>query len=155
MNIVWAWPGEPLNAALKRWAADHIWPGASANFGDAAVMGVFDDTGPIAAMVWHDYDPATGVIEFSGAATTRRWLTRRSLGTMFAYPFEGLGCQMVVCRTSAGEEQGHLHRMLTAYGFDHVHIPRLGGRDRDLLVFTLTDDAWKANRFNQTISSAA
>jgi hypothetical protein len=148
MHIVWSGHGEALNSALKRWASDRIWPGASKDFGDAVVMGVFDDQGPVGVVVLHDYNPEAGVIEFSGASTSRRWLTRPVLAAMFGYIFDGIGCQMTVCRTSADPaKQGHLHRILTAYGFDNVRVPRLGGRDEDLLVFTLTDDRWRSNKF--------
>src|SRR5690606_2224075 len=79
-----------------------------------------------------------GAIEVSGAADTPRWLTKKVLWEMFAYPFEHLGCQIVVMRVST--ENTRLHRILTAYGFECYRIPRLRGRHEDELIFTLTDD---------------
>jgi len=39
-------------------------------------------------------------------------------------------------------------RILEAVGFDLHYIKRLGGRDRDGVVCTLTDDQWQASKYN-------
>ena len=91
--------------------------------------------------------PDAGVVEISGAGTSRRWLTRKTLRTMFAVPFEEWGCQAVVMRVSDHDDA--LHRMLRSYGFEKYRIPRLRGRDEAENVFLLTDAAWAANKFNR------
>lgn len=149
MHIVWAAHGEPLNAALKRWVADRIWPGKQFDFGDASAMGVFDNEKPLGALLWHNYEPDAGVMEFSAAADSRRWLTRPVLKAMFGYAFNGVGCQMVYCRTSAADRQTHLRRIFKAYGFDEIRVPRLYGRDEDGLLFTLTEERWRTNGFHK------
>lgn len=134
---------------MALWAADQIWPGKGHKFGECVCMGVLEGNRPIACMVYHDFNPEAGLIEISGAATDRRWLQRHVLKEMFAYPFEKAGVQMVVMRVSAKREQRHLHRMLKSYGFKGHIIQRLYGRDEDGIVFTLTDDDWRSNKFNR------
>ena len=148
---IWAGPQQPeLNETFKNWAAEAIWPGTGLKFKDTAVtLGILEGDALIAVVVYHDWDPLAGVIEFSGASVSRRWLTRPVIKQIFGFPFEGLGCQMVVTRNSAGRRQAHLHRILTAYGFRKILIPRLFGRDEDAFVFTLTDEEWRANKFNR------
>ncbi len=132
---------------LSKWVADLIWPGKSRDFGNCQAMAVLEDDILIAGMVYHNYEPDSGVIEISGAGTSKRWLTRETLRKMFAYPFEECDCQTVVMRVSDHDEP--LHRMLTAYGFERYRIPRLRGRDEAENVFVLTDDNWASNKFNR------
>ena len=110
-------------------------------------MGVFESGSLVAVMLYHNYSREAGVIEISGAAETARWLTKPVLHEMFAYPFDQLGCQNVVMRVS--DKNTRLPRILTAYGFDSVHVPRIRGRDEGERVFWLTDEAWKANGFHR------
>lgn len=132
---------------LSKWVADLIWPGKSRDFGNCQAMAVLEDDVLIAGMVFHNYEPDSGVIEISGAGTSKRWLTRETLRKMFAYPFEECDCQTVVMRVDP--EDAPLRRMLTAYGFELYVIPRLRGRHKDENVFLLTDDAWASNKFNR------
>ena len=137
--------------AVAAWVARHI-PGCERGFETCRAMGVLDGEKLVAGMVYHNWEPEHGVIEISGAATTPRWLTRRVLWQMFAYPFAGIGCQMLVMRVSQRNEQWNgrgLPRLLTAYGFDKHTIPRLYGRQESGHLFTLTDDAWRVNGFHK------
>ncbi len=139
-----------LNTMLWQWAAKQIWPDQEGSeFGPCCTMGVVDGGKLVAAVVYHNYDPASEVVELSAAATTPRWLARHVLREMFETVFVGLSCQMAVMRVSPKAK--HLQRMLKSYGFSCYTIPRLRGRNEDELIFTLTDDAWKTNRFNMTI----
>jgi RimJ/RimL family protein N-acetyltransferase len=104
----------------------------------------------IGACVFHNWYPEHGVIEISAGATDKRWLSRKSLHAMMAYPFDQLGAQLVVCRVSERNEQDNqrgLKRLLYAFGFQSCIIPRLRGREESEIVFTLTDDAWRAGKF--------
>jgi hypothetical protein len=115
-------------------------------------MGVFDEKTLIAVILYNNYQPEAGVIEFHGAATDKRWLNRKTLWEMFSYPFVTLGCQLVVTRNSERNEMWNgrgLHRLLKAYGFEDYRIPRLRGRDEDEIIFTLTDDDWRLNGFHK------
>lgn len=153
IQTLWAGGDEEVNVALKRWAAAQIWPGEGREFGaDGAALGVFDDETLIAVVVFHDWEPKAGLIEISAAAISRRWLAKPVLWQMFSYAFNVVGCQLAVLRVSADARQAHIHRMLTAYGFDHVRIKRMYGRFEDGLVFTLTDDDWRRNGFHKEMT---
>lgn len=151
MKTLWGDSSNPeLNEALASWCAQRL--GLKRGFRDCSTMGVFDGADLVAVMVYHNFDREAGVIEISGAGITPRWLTRPVLREMFGYPFEELNCQTVVMRVS--EKNTRLVRILTAYGFGHVLIPRLRGRREAELVFFLHDDIWRANGFH-TMKEAA
>ena len=118
--------------------------GLPRGFGNCKAIGVIDDDRLVAGMVYSNWNPEAGVIEMSGASINPRWLTRPVLQAVFAYPFE-IGCQMVVMRVSENDKR--LHRQLTSYGFKPHEIPRLRGRRESEIIFTLTDDDWKAGKF--------
>lgn len=151
ITVEWAGRLDPeTRNMMARWAAEKIWPGEGKTFENCVCMGVMEHGKAIACMVYHNFDPDAQVIEVSGAASDRRWLKRHVLNEMFDYPFKKAGVQMLVMRVSAKKEQRHLHRMLKSYGFKAHQIPRLYGRDEDGIVFTLTDDDWRKNKFNRT-----
>lgn len=147
MNVIWSSGREPeLNEALGNWCAAHI--GLSRPFEQPfTTMGVFDGETLLAVIVFNNLHTDAGVIEIHGAAETPRWLPRHVLYQMFSYPFDQLGCQSVIMRVS--ERNTRLLRILTAYGFENVTIPRLRGRDEGERIFWLTDDAWRSNRFHK------
>ena len=151
MNVVWAGSDKAeLNQALGNWCAAHI--GLPRPFRPPfTTMGVFDGETLLAVILYNNFQPEAGVIEIHGAAETARWLPRPVLYQMFSYPFDQIGCQSVVMRVS--ERNTRLLRILTAYGFDHVVIPRLRGRDEGERIFWLTDDAWRSNRFHKENSN--
>jgi len=120
-------------------------------FGAAAkTIGVVDeDGGLIAGLVYHNYDPDAGIIEISGAAIDKRWLSRGTIARMYQYPFVVCGCQMVYQRTPADNE--YLLGMLASYDYCFVKVPRMFGRERDGIICTLTVEDWQNNRFNRRL----
>ncbi|MFD9897468.1 N-acetyltransferase [Mesorhizobium sp. NPDC059025] len=137
--------------AVAAWVAEHI-PGCARGFENCRALGVLDGEQLAAGVVFHNWEPEHGVIELSGASTTQRWLTKPVLWQMFAYPFLGIGCQLVVMRVSERNEQWNgrgLPRLLKAYGFEVTPIARLYGRHENGRLFSLTDDAWRANGFHK------
>jgi RimJ/RimL family protein N-acetyltransferase len=145
--VVWAGSQAPdLNRSLAEWCAAQI--GLPRGFEPPYVtMGVFSEQELIGVVVFNNWQPEAGVIEMHSAATSPRWLTRKVLKSMFGYVFDQLGCQNVVTRVS--DRNTRLLRIFTAYGFDHVLIPRLRGRDEGERIFWLTDEAWRANGFHK------
>lgn len=148
MTPVLAIHGSEMNEALWRWASVKLFNSLD-GFGPCSTLGIFDGGAIAGVMVYHNYDRKAAVIEISGVAETAEWLKRHVLREMFAFPFKSLDCQMVVMRVSINDKR--LARMLTAYGFNHYKIARLRGRHEDELIFTLTDDDWRNNRFNQKV----
>lgn len=147
MHILWGGSRNPeINDALAAWCAHEI--GMTGPFERPyTTMGVFEGETLVAVVVYNNFHPEAGTIEFHGAGITPRWLSRHVLKAMFSYPFEQIGCQMVVTRNSANNKR--LHRQLKAYGFKHVTIPRLRGRDEAESIFWLTEEAWRANGFHK------
>lgn len=146
------WGAEQL---VGPWVAARI-EGCERGFGEPGykfkALAVSDGKDLVAGMVYHNWHPEAGVIEISGAASTARWLTRPVLWAMFSYPFDGIGAQMVVMNVSPENEMFNgrgLKRLLKAYGFKEHLIPRLKGREKDGILFTLTDDDWRANGFHK------
>lgn len=135
------------DAAVEKFVAERV-PGCPDGFGASRSIGIIDNDGLlVAGWCFHGWNPHAGTIEFSGAAITSRWMTKRILHDLFAYAFNKVGCQMIVTRNSATNTQ--LHRQLKAYGFTRIDFPRLFGRDEDGVVWSLTDSAWKQSKYYQ------
>jgi RimJ/RimL family protein N-acetyltransferase len=151
MHVVWAGSKDTaLRQKLIEWTSRQIWPDSKGKLlPDGVCLGVFDEDTIAGCVVYHDYEPDSGVIELSSAAVNKLWLTRPVLKAMFDYPFKDIGVQMVVTRVSARDGQAHLHRIFHAYGFKSLRIPRLFGRHEDGILFSLTDDDWRASKFNK------
>jgi len=64
---------------------------------------------------------------------------------MFWLPFERLGCQLVVLRVS--ERNKNMCGIARTFGFSEVYIPRLRGRDEGEVIFSYTDDQWRASKY--------
>ena len=116
-------------------------------FGKCRAIGVVDETGLLGGLVYRNWCPEVGTIEVSGAAVPgTNWLSRRTIQIMYDYPFYTVGCQMVIKTTMADNEI--VLRIMAAVGFSLHHIKRLGGRDRDGVVGTLTVEDWEASKYN-------
>jgi hypothetical protein len=138
------------DAAVSDFVAQLIPRCRERGFGPAArAIGVMDDEGRlIAGLVYHNYDPASEIIEMSGAALPgKHWLTRNTLRQMYQYPFLQVGCQMIVQRNSADDER--LLGMLASYDYTFIKVPRMLGRNEDGVLCCLTYEAWASNRFNK------
>lgn len=146
MRIVWA-ADQRQKKLLSTWISNQIWPRQQRDFGNCQGLAVLDGDELIAGVIYHNWEPESGVIEMSSAAIDKRWLTRPVLKAMFEYPFIECHCQAVVLRVA--DDNKPMHRIAKAYGFEHYIIPRLRGREANENVFVLTDDAWKTNRFNR------
>lgn len=134
---------EDENGVVADFVARHI-PGEVRSFEKASAIGYVHNGTLIGGTVFSNYDPEAGVVELSTAATSPRWLTRETMHAMFAIPFDQWGCQMVVLRVA--EDNERMVRIAQKFGFDGHLIPRLGGRDKGVWIFTLTDDAWRQHR---------
>ena len=134
--------------AVAKWVAAHMRSaGYELGFGNCAAIGVEDDGQLIGGTVFHDWNPAANVIEMSSAATSPRWLCREMIAAIFGYVFNGVMCQCVVMRVH--EDNAGMVDIARRFGFDEFFIPRLGGLDKGLFVFTLTREQWEASRFNR------
>jgi len=121
-------------------------PGCERGFGDCQAIGFLNVLGALeAGAVYHNWNPEAEVIEISAASKHRRWGSLARLRLIFEYPFEQIGCQMVVARTA--EDNPAPLRIWRTLGADEFRIPRLRGRGRAEIITTLTAEAWAASRF--------
>ncbi|OCP36736.1 GNAT family N-acetyltransferase [Ensifer sp. LC163] len=147
MTLVWGGEHAPeINQAVASFVASQI-PGCERGWENFTTLGLIDDERLVAGVVFHNYAPEAGVIELSSASICRRWLTRPMLKAMFGYPFDQIGCQMVVLRVS--ERNTCMIAIAERFGFKSYRIPRLRGRDEAEILFTLTDDDWRAHPVNR------
>lgn len=129
-----------LNAAVGEWISMQLWGRSDRGPRDFSTLAVFRDDTLIAGVAYHDWHPREGVIEMTVAAVSPRWLTKPVLKRLFGFPFQQLGCQLVVWRVSA--RNAHVLDLARRQGFSLYQIPRMLGRHEDGVVCTYTDDAW-------------
>lgn len=148
MRLLWGGESAPeINQAIAHFVASHI-PGCERGWENFTSLGLVDEDGQlVGGCVFHNYAPEAGVIELSSASTSRRWLTRPMLKGMFGYPFDQIGCQMVVLRVS--ERNTVMIEIAERFGFKSYRIPRLRGRDEAEILFTFTDDDWRDHPVNR------
>jgi RimJ/RimL family protein N-acetyltransferase len=116
-------------------------------FGKCKAIGIADETGLLAGLVYKNWQPELGTIEISAAALPEtNWYSRRTIQVMHEYPFDQCGCQMVIITTMA--DNLIVQRILGAIGYNFYRIGRLGGRNKDGIVATLYDDQWEASKYN-------
>jgi RimJ/RimL family protein N-acetyltransferase len=146
IEVVWASTAVPqLNAAFGEFVARHI--DGCTGFQDFVSFGVIENDLLIACVIYNNYYPKHGVIEFSAASISKRWLTRPVLNEMFGYPFDQLGCQMVAVRVA--ETNRAMAKICEDFGFNKYVIPRLHGRNEAEIIFTFTDDQWANHVVNR------
>lgn len=134
-----------VNDAVAAFVATRIW-GHPESFGPHSSLAVFNETGLVAGIVYHNWHPATGVMELSAGSASHRWLNRDIVRAAFAFPFDVMGCQAVTGRHS--EKARHIRRIWKALGADEYIIPRLRGRDEPAeVIAVLTREAWEASSF--------
>lgn len=147
MRLVWGGASAPaINQAVASFVASGI-AGCERGWENFTTLGLIEGDRLVAGVVFHNYAPEAAVIEISAASTSRRWLTRPMLKGMFGYPFDQLGCQMVVLRVS--ERNAVMIGIAERFGFTAYRIPRLRGREEAEILFTLTDDDWRAHPVNR------
>ena len=138
------------DATVAAFVASRIPFCAARGFDQYSAIGVARDEQLVGGFVFHDYVPEFGVIELSFASADPRWLTRPVLYGVFSYVFDAMGCQMACSRTPASLRPAL--RMVRAYGFKQVTVPRLFGREEDGIISTLTVEDWKSNGFHRSRS---
>lgn len=134
-----------FNERIAGWVAAKI--GLERGFASCQALGSLDADGfIIGGVVFHNWSPEHGTIELS-AAGSGGWLTKRLINRAFEYVFEELDCQLAY--TQQDESNGASRRVFLALGATETVIPRWRGRNTPGVLSTLTDDAWKASRFNE------
>lgn len=131
-------------------------PGFDPNleFGECQAIGFAIGGNLVAGVIFQNWNEAAGTIEISAGATDPRWMTRKSLLTIFSYVFDTAGCQL--CVVQVAERNDRMRSIARRLGFTEFVIPRMRGRDEALAVYTLTDEQWSAGKIrNRRIGSEA
>lgn len=122
--------------------------GFSEGFDPCQAIGFLDPSGTLeAGIVYHNWQPENQVIEISAASTHRKWLTRDRLKEIYGYPFDGLGCRIVVARI--GEHNTRARRIWRSLGAREYAIPELRSPTEAEIIFTLTAETWRASKLSR------
>jgi RimJ/RimL family protein N-acetyltransferase len=139
MDIGWGCSANPdVRDAMAAWGYGQIDPDLPQDYENCVCLGAFEDGKLIGCVIFNNYDISAKTIEFTMAATSRRWVNFRLLEEMRRYVFDDLGLQLLITKTK--ERNKHISRMLKSYGFSEYLIPRLFGENEGGLIFTLTKE---------------
>ncbi|HLI66322.1 MAG TPA: GNAT family protein [Caulobacteraceae bacterium] len=133
--------------AVAAWVAARIpqMEGAG-DFGACAAIGVAAEDGrALGGVVFHNYQPRFRNIEASFASESPRWLTRRLIGQIMAYPFDQLACQRLTAITP--KKAAAARAFLDHFGFKREGVVRKGFGDDDAIVSGLLRREWRASRW--------
>lgn len=135
------------DAEVADWVARRI-PhlGSGAAFGPCAAIGVASEAGDLlGGVVFSNWLPACRSVEASFASDTPRWLTRRIVRAILAYPFDQLGCQRITAVTPRRAKAAR--RFLDAFGFKREGLVRKGFGDDDAMVSGMLKREWEGSRW--------
>lgn len=116
-------------------------PGCERGWINFTAIGVSDGAKLVAGVVYHNWSPEGGVIEMSSAATTPHWCRRHVLKAIYAYPFDGVGCRMVVMRVAEGNAR--MRAIAKRLGCREYIIDDLRAEGEAEVIYTLTKAAWQ------------
>lgn len=93
----------------------------------------------MAGVVFHDYHPEFGTMAFSLAADTPRWVTRRLIGKILAYPFEQLKINKLWSATAISNDRAL--RLAKGLGFKkEATLAHHFGKDHAIVLRMLKKD---------------
>jgi len=132
--------------AIQRFVENGLWQGRR-HFDNCYCLGFANATeGLVAGMVYHNYDPDTGVVELSAFSSRRDWTNRERVHRVFDLPFSTWGVRLLVARMSE-----HNHRARGVFS-------RLGAREYVLADLRAPGEAealavlcrgqWQQSKFN-------
>ncbi len=126
--------------AVGAFVARHI-PGCERGWNTFTAIGVSDGEKLVAGVVYHNWSPESAVIEMSTAATTPHWCRRHVLKAIYGYPFDGVGCRMVVMRVAEGN--AGMRSIAMRLGCREYVIGDLRADGEAEVIYTLTKAAWQ------------
>lgn len=83
------------DAEVAAWVARQIPHVGEAGFGPCRAIAVVNGAKPLAAIVYHDFDPKHGVCQISMASTSRLWAQPQTVCDLLAVPFLQYRCRKV------------------------------------------------------------
>lgn len=141
------------DAEVGAWAEARIPHLFLESLGPFRALGIGDEAGVLrGAVLFHGWAPRYRTIEVSFALESPRWLTRRLIAGILAYPFEQLAILRLGAATPAGRAALPAHRFLQAFGFRREGLARAGfGPFGHAVIWSLTARDWARCRFNPKV----
>ena len=118
-------------------------------FGRCKTIGIIKDGAPIAGIVFNNWNPEAGTINFTIASLSPVWLSRAVMRRMADYVFDEVHCQMLIGHARSSDER--ILRQLAIVGFMFVAVPRLYGRHEDGVLCLLTQENWLSGPIGRRI----
>jgi len=114
----------------------------------AQAMGFCDNNRQlVAGIVYHNYSASAQTIEMSAYSSRRHWTTGQIVKLIFDYPFDQLGCRLVVARHSQNNKVAR--RIWNSLGAAEYIIPELRGAGEAEAIAVLSRDTWEASKFKK------
>lgn len=132
MNLVYG-----QDERVARWVVERI-PHVE-SFSNMQAIGITAGDSLIGGVVFHEY--RGNDIQMSCASESPRWLTKRILRALFAYPFVQLGCDRVTAFCPAGN--AHTRQFLERIGFSLEGVMRRGFITDDCALYGLLREECK------------
>ena len=135
------------DARVAAWVAGRIAWLPPEGFGPSAAIGVVGEDGrPLGGVVFSNYQRFYRSIDMSGAAASPRWLTRRLISQILAYPFGQLDCLRITAVTP--RKAASARRLLEKLGFKREGAARLGfGMHGTAIIYGLLQADWRRGPF--------
>lgn len=115
-------------------------------FGECASIGFANKkNGLVAGIVYHNYEPQNQVIEISAFSSQRKWLTKKYVKLIFAYPFEQLNLRLVVARCD--EDNYRVRKIWKTLGASEAILPEMRGENKNEVVLLLKKNQWNNSKF--------
>lgn len=137
---------------VSNWVAARIPNMGGLPFPPSTAIGVVDNNDqPIGGVVFTNHQPQYGSIDISCASITPRWLTKRLIRGIFAYPFGQLKVGRVTAITPRTATSSR--RFLEQFGFKLEGLVRRGFGTDDAVVYGLLAEEWQNTRWMQNRTS--
>ncbi len=123
-------------------------------FGQWSVgIGILNERQLLGGCVYSNWQERSETIEFSGFATSPKWLTRQSLRHLFAFPFAECGARILWART--GENNVRTRSILRRLGFEETKIPWLYADEEAECVMVMHRRKWATNMLFGPVASCS
>ena len=141
-----------MDPIVSNWVAARVPHVGLRGFGPCVAIGIVDSNEqPIGGVVYNNYQPQYGSIDISCASITPRWLTKRMIRGIFAYPFDQLKVGRVTAVTP--RKATSPRRFLEQFGFKLEGLVRRGFGTDDAVVYGLLVEEWQKTRWMQDRAS--
>jgi hypothetical protein len=119
--------------------------GLERDFGECQTLAfVNNENQLVGGLVFHNWNPESGVIEVSVGSIDARWLTRSIMNAGFDYAYDTCRCHAVFIRT---DENNPSRRIWKALGADEHVIPYMRGPNESEYTYVLPRWVWERSKF--------